>query len=68
MAQLFQVQLEQLKKQKEEKGPEKQEDEFDQIFSMYQTRKEMKAPTNVPTHDVPEHLMAAGSALLGQKV
>ena len=28
----------------------------------------MKAPQNVPSQDVPEHLMATGSALLGQKV
>jgi hypothetical protein len=36
---------------------------------MYQTRKEMKAPVKPELNmDVPAHLMAEGSALLGQKV
>lgn len=64
---MFDQQLKEMQVQKEAE-PEKQEDEFDQIFSMYQTRQQMKnASKPVVNQGVPAHLMAAGSALIGQK-
>ena len=71
MARQFDLQLEQMKKQKEAAPQQKHEDQFDQIFSMYQTRKEMKAPVKQQQQlnsEVPDHLMADGSARLGEKV
>ena len=68
MAKLFDQQLDELKRQKEEAPAQQQEDEFDQMFSMVKTRKEMKAPPKQLNQDIPEHLYAAGSAVLGQKV
>ena len=64
---MFDKQLEELKREKEA-APQRQEDEFDQIFSMYQTRGQMRAAAKpAVNNEVPEHLMAAGSARIGQK-
>lgn len=50
-----------------------EDDKFEQIFSMGQTANKLKnpiarAPKKSALDDIPEHLLAEGSARIGQKI